>query len=510
MESSRVRITFLGDALCHPPLLEGQKEPGGGYDFRPVFAPLRDLLSQSDLVVANLETPLSEDDGDLTHERWCFNSPRAYAESLQWAGVGFVTTANNHCLDRGTAGIAATIRVLNGLGLPHTGTFADRETAARPAIAEVGGFRLGILSYTYGTNAFSNHQYLRPEESFMVNLFQEQELSESGARVWIADRTSPEGRAYEEMERRRWPENLTLPVYERIEPFEARRAHLAADVANVRAAGPDFVALAMHTGGQYNPEATARTKELAAFAHSCGVDFVVGNHEHVVHGGDFSRLREGRLSTYCLGDLASATGLWSGIPHRDPPHLVAFTIAWHIDLERSGSADGPSALIRNPESRPNPEAAVTALRLGGAFAEAGERLAMPSPLPAQSPREATLLASGFRRLLGFHHAPRISGGDTEGADECSDRRWCWSADGSSASAGADLRAARVRGSSFTVLVRRKGTSFGRVVVHPAAELWRSLPAGTEKDALAADIRAAASVFAGRSFENESIKDEYPV
>ncbi len=448
LENSRVpkpvKITFLGDALCHPPLLEGQKEASGGYDFRPVFAPLRDLLSQSDLVVANLETPLSVDDGDLTHERWRFNSPRSYAEALQWAGVGFVTTANNHCLDRGTVGIAATVRVLDELGLPHTGTFADPETAARPAIADVGGFRLGILSYTYGTNAFSNHQYLRPEESFMVNLLQEQELSEPGARAWLENPDSPEGRAYEAMERNRWPENLTLPVYERIEPYEARLARFAVDVANVRAAGPDFVALAMHTGGQYNPEATARTKELAAFAHSCGVDFVVGNHEHVIHGGDFSRLREGRLSTYCLGDLASATGLWSGIPHRDPPHLVAFTIAWHIDLER------------NPD--------------GGAL---GDR-ALP-----------------------------VVGADCQAARS-------GSADGPSALVGADCQAARVRGSSFTVLVRCKGPSFGRVVVHPAAELWRSLPAGAEKDALAADIRAAASVFAGRSFEGEPVKDEYPV
>ena len=405
---NRLRLTFLGDALCNPLVLAAHGTAAGGHDFRPVFAPLRDCLADSDFVVANLETPLSESGGDLTNERWRFNSPRAYAEALRWAGVDFVTTANNHCLDRGTAGIAATVRVLDAVGLPHTGTFADPGAAAVPCVAEAAGFRLGLLSYTYGTNAFSNGVYLRPDEDFMVNLFQDQELSGPLARAWAADRLSPEGRAYEQMERRRWPENLTLPVYERIEPFAARRERFAADVARLRAAAPDFVALGMHAGGQYNPRATARTRELASFAQACGVDFVAGTHEHLVHGGDFSRLGEGRLATYCLGDLASCTGLWSEIPEGETPRLARFSIAWHIDLERA-----------------------------------------------------------------------VPGG-----------------------------AARVAGSSFTVLVRRKGDAVGRLSVHPAAELWRSMPHGAERDALANDIRAVADCFAGRPFADEPVADEY--
>ena len=403
-----IRVTFLGDALCESALLSAHTT-SCGHDFRPVFAPLRDYLAASDYVVANLETPISADGFDLTHERWCFNSPRAFAEALQWAGVDFVTTANNHCLDRGTAGIAATIGALDDIGLPHTGTFATREASATPAIADVGGFRLGLLSYTYGTNAFSNHEYLRPGEEFMVSLFQEQELAEPLVRAWYADRNSPEGRAYVEMERNRWPENLTLPIYERVAPHDVQRARFAADVARMRAAGPDFVALGMHTGGQYNPEATKWTKELAAFAQSCGVDFVVGNHEHTIHGGDFSHLGEGKLTTYCLGDLSSCTGLWVAVPQGFAPRVVTFSIAWHIDLERAP---------------------------GGA--------------------------------------------------------------------------ARVAGSSFGVLARRRGESEGRVTAHPAAELWRSLPAGAERDALARDIREAASIFAGRSFADAPIADEYPL
>ncbi len=401
-----VKVTFLGDALCGRRLLEASVV-AGGHDFRPVFAPVRDFLAASDYVVGNLETPLSETGGDLTNARWSFNSPRAYAEALQWAGVDFVTTANNHCLDRGTAGIGATIRVLDAIGLPHTGTFATREEAARPAVADIGGFRLGLLSYTYGTNAFANHEYLKPDEAFMVNLFQEQELSEPLVRAWFADRNSPEGRAYEEMERNRWPENLTLPIYERIAPHDVQRARFAADVKRLRAAEPDFIALGMHTGGQYNPEATVWTKELAAFALSCGVDFVVGNHEHVVHGTDVSRLAEGRLVAYCLGDFASTTCLWSALPDDTSPQHATYSIAWHIYLGRG-----------------------------------------------------------------------------------------------------DDGTARVEKTTFSVLVRRRGASQGQIVVHPAAELWRSLPAGEEKEILASGIREAASRFTGRSFADAVPDDEF--
>lgn len=400
------RMTFLGDALCEGALLAAHKT-ATGYDFRDVFAPVRGLLSRSDFVVANLETPIAERDEDLTHERWRFNSPRAFAEALLWAGVDFVTTANNHCLDRGTAGLAATIRALDAMGMPHTGTFTDREAAERPALVDVGGFRIGLLSYTYGTNAFSNHQYLKPGEEFMVNLFQEQELAEPLVRAWFTDRASPEARAYEEMERTRWPENLTLPIYERVAPHEVQRAHFAADVARLRAARPDFIALGMHMGGQYNPEATRWTRELASFAQSCGVDFVVGNHEHVIHGGDFSRMREGRLIAFCLGDVSSLTGLLPDTPDRPTPRLAPFNIAWHIDLERDAD-----------------------------------------------------------------------------------------------------NVARVAGSSFSVLVRRRGTAHGQISVHPAAELWRALPAGAEKDSFEDDFRAAAAAFAGRSFASEPIADEY--
>ena len=327
----KAKITFLGDAMCQGPMLAPYAMPNGGYDFSRIFSEgVRDMLAQSDFVVANLETPIAPDDEHLTDERYRFCSPIEFAQAVKDAGIDYVFTANNHCLDRGPAGILRTIEALDRVGLGHTGTFASREESVAPSVVEVNGFRVGLMSYTYGTNAFANDCYLDGTNRFMVNLFQEQELTNPLARAWNSNRDSADGRLYEEFERGNRPENLTLPVFERQEPHERERRDLRAAVARMLMAKPDFTVMGMHAGGQLNPVATKYTKELAEFIRGCGVDWISGTHEHIVHGGDFSAIGAGKLTTYSLGNFCALTGNWEE-PFGD---LAEFSIAWHVYLER--------------------------------------------------------------------------------------------------------------------------------------------------------------------------------
>ena len=324
-----VKVTFVGDVMCQGPMLETYRT-SSGWDFSGIFADTKDLFAESDCVIANLETPIAPDDRDLTCARWQFCSPKAFARAVRDSGVDFVFTANNHCLDRGPAGVVRTVEALDAVGLPHTGTFATKEASKVPAVIDVKGFRLGLVAYTYGSNAFCNNQYLDESNRFMVNLFQRQELSDPLARAWIADRNSPDGRKYEEMERKRRPENLTLPVYERQEDHDSERARLKEDVARLKAEMPDFTVMSMHTGGQYNPVATKYTKELVSFLFGCGIDIIAGTHEHVVHGGEFDDIGRGRLATYSLGNFNSLNGVWE-----DPMDKMAdYSVAWHVYLDR--------------------------------------------------------------------------------------------------------------------------------------------------------------------------------
>ena len=56
-----------------------------------------------------------------------FNSPESLADNLKEAGFTLVSTANNHCLDRGEKGVLRTIEHLERAGLGFFGTARSRE-----------------------------------------------------------------------------------------------------------------------------------------------------------------------------------------------------------------------------------------------------------------------------------------------------------------------------------------------------------------------------------------------
>lgn len=328
-----VRVTFVGDVMCKAQMLYAYRDSAGGYDFSPLFERMVPYFAKSDLTVANLETPVSRDNTELTTERFCFCSPREFADAVKGCGIGVVSTANNHCLDRGINGIESTVESLDAVGLAHTGVFADPARRA-PLIVDVGGFRIGILSYTYGTNAFVNGCYLPKDEPWRVNLFQDQELSRPFERFryryagFLLVRVLNKAISF-------FSENQRRPIYERRESSRKKMAMLADDIMRMRSESPDLVVMCMHAGGQYNPEATGDTKELAAWLLENGVDIVAGAHEHVVHGGDFFR-RDRRVATYCLGNFDGTAGVFDGPFDK----MAEYSIAWNLYLDPSQTGPG--------------------------------------------------------------------------------------------------------------------------------------------------------------------------
>ncbi|MFI5932440.1 CapA family protein [Actinoplanes sp. NPDC051494] len=111
------------------------------------FDSVRDGL-KSDLVMGNLEQPLTTDTGTSKcgspprANCFAFRSPPAYADHLKEAGFELLNTANNHSNDFGRQGYANTIEALEGAGLKHTG--AEGEIT----IAEVKGIKVAVVGFS--------------------------------------------------------------------------------------------------------------------------------------------------------------------------------------------------------------------------------------------------------------------------------------------------------------------------------------------------------------------------
>ena len=100
----RLTIGVSGDLLPHLPVVARARALAGGrgYDFRPLLRPIRRWVRRNSLAFCHVETPLTPA-APAGYPR--FNSPPALARAVKATGFDACSTASNHSLDRGQAGI---------------------------------------------------------------------------------------------------------------------------------------------------------------------------------------------------------------------------------------------------------------------------------------------------------------------------------------------------------------------------------------------------------------------
>ena len=150
-ETTRLTISVSGDLLPHLPVVARARTPHG-YDFAPLLSELRPLVSRADLAFCHVETPLQS--GTPTgYPR--FRTPPALARAIRRTGWDACSTASNHTLDQGVAGVRSTIRALNGAKVAHTGSAMTRRGGRRILLLRRRGVTVAFLSYTQHTNGLS-------------------------------------------------------------------------------------------------------------------------------------------------------------------------------------------------------------------------------------------------------------------------------------------------------------------------------------------------------------------
>ena len=127
----RLTVAVSGDLLPHLPVVARARAlaGGSGYDFAPLLRGLRPLLRRADLALCHVETPLVP---GPPRGYPLFRTPPALARAIRITGWDACSTASNHTVDAGQAGVESTIRALDRARVRHTGSYASPRARRRP------------------------------------------------------------------------------------------------------------------------------------------------------------------------------------------------------------------------------------------------------------------------------------------------------------------------------------------------------------------------------------------
>lgn len=300
INDQEIKISFTGDVMCEFTRLKDFKVDTG-FDFVPLFESCKYLFSKSDYVVANLETPVAGASMEYSFKDYNFNTPEQLLDAMVESGITMVTTANNHVLDRGVEGLDRTIDNIVAAGLEYTGTSKNGKRNT-PLIKELNGIRIGFISYTYGTEACYNMNYLKHQDFYRVNLLQNQELYNPIIR-YIVRSNSIVAKILRLPIRIINPNFFKRGIEEYPQSSKKQKRIILDDIDYCKKQQVDMIIACLHFGGQFNDEPTSYSKETADFFFKSGVDIIVGNHEHLIQKGMFGE--DDNKIAYCLGNFTS-------------------------------------------------------------------------------------------------------------------------------------------------------------------------------------------------------------
>ncbi len=272
-----MKITFTGDILIYESQDRGCLAQDGSHDYKPIFAQVKPLLDEADYVVGSFETTLAGEKAVYTHAAYSFNTPDELLPALKWAGFDMLTTANNHCFDRGFEGHARTIEMLEKSGLDYTGT---RLTSDAPCylLKDFDGTKVAFVAYTYGTNSDYNGFIVPKGKEYLVNLTRPQDK--------LCRRTIWKRIVRKLLSLVHKPKAKSGIVGDCVSETEINRRKnkkyekRMLDTILEAKQKADIVIMCLHSGGQFNSKVEGYTQHLFDIIADAGVDAIVCNHAH--------------------------------------------------------------------------------------------------------------------------------------------------------------------------------------------------------------------------------------
>jgi len=138
-------VVFGGDMMFDRTVRTAIEAKGGDF----IFGCIDPVLSKADLVVGNLEGPITGNPSQSvgsevgSPDNFVFTFPPSTASLLAAHHVGIVNLGNNHILNFGNDGVRSTIAALKQA---HVGYFGD-PISSTVATTSVNGIRLAFINY---------------------------------------------------------------------------------------------------------------------------------------------------------------------------------------------------------------------------------------------------------------------------------------------------------------------------------------------------------------------------
>ena len=268
-----LKLFMVGDALIHSGVYMDAEKPDGTYDFKPMLANLKPIISKYDLAYYNQETILGGK--ELGYSSYpMFNSPDEVGDAFIDAGFDLVSLATNHTMDKREIGVLNSVKYWKSKkNVVTSGQWDSWDERNKVRIYEKNNIKYAFFSYTTWTNG------LNPPvgKEYLTNIYSDDKAKE--------------------------------------------------DIEKVRDK-VDVVLVAMHWGTEYSLGVSYDQEKIANYLSELGVDVIIGAHPHVVEPVEF--INDGKTFViYSLGNFISdqdgterLTGLMSEI-----------TIKKHIDEE---------------------------------------------------------------------------------------------------------------------------------------------------------------------------------
>ncbi len=250
MTAKPVTIAFVGD------LMLGRQVSAAAATHAPesFWGDTLPMLRAADAVMGNLESPITARGREWRRcwKAFRFRADPRVVELLKAGNLRFVSLANNHMLDQEGEGLLDTLAHLDAAGIAHAGAGRNSAEALRPALFDIGGLRVGVLSLTDNMPEFAAGPD-RPGTNYI-----------------------------------------------RIRTDHATLGLIALLVGGLRRAGAALIVLSAHWGPNLRPWPPARFRAFARAVVDLGVDVFHGHSAHLLQGFE---LRSGRLILYDTGDF---------------------------------------------------------------------------------------------------------------------------------------------------------------------------------------------------------------